>query len=72
MLPLDKLVGFKGNKYILARAVMIAVDKVGNIKGYPEDDEKWKIVPNVLGMTLREELHYKYDKNDKGNQRKPI
>jgi hypothetical protein len=31
---------------------MKAVEKIANIKDYPEDDISWKVVPNILKMTL--------------------
>jgi len=56
IIPIDKLLTYKGNKYILTRATMAAVDKIGNIKGYPENDSSWKLVPNILKIVLEEKI----------------
>jgi hypothetical protein len=45
------LLNFKGNKYVLAKAAMYAIDKVVNMKGYVEET-KDKPVPNILEMVL--------------------
>ncbi len=37
---------------------MMMVDRLGNIKGYPEEDENWKVVPNILHLLLNDNLHY--------------
>jgi hypothetical protein len=65
MIPLDKLVSLRKNKYIFSRACMVVIDKTGNIKGYPETEngENWKIVPNILKMMLDEEINYTLDLN---------
>lgn len=39
---------------------MKAVEKIANIKHYPEDDISWKVVPNILKLTLNETIHYVY------------
>ena len=57
IIPMDKLLIYKENRYILARAAMNAVDKIGNIKDYPEGQIKWKVVPNILKLILDEKLH---------------
>jgi len=61
IIPLDKLLVYNGNKYIFTKAVMKAVDKVGNINDYPESDLNWKVVPNVLKLTLDESVKFIYD-----------
>lgn len=61
MIPLDKLVSLRRNKYIFSRACMVAVDKIGNIKGYPEGDDSWRIVPNIMKLMLDEEVQYELD-----------
>ncbi len=60
ILPLGKLLTYEGNKYILTRASMEAVDKISNMKTYPEDGTSWKIVPNILKLVLDEEVNYEY------------
>lgn len=61
IIPLDKLLVYSENKYIFTKAVMKAVDKVGNINDYPESDLNWKVVPNVLKLSLDEKIKFKYD-----------
>lgn len=61
IIPLDKLMTLRGNRYIFTRATMIMVDKMGNIKDYPESDENWKVVPNILKLVLDEKLNFKYE-----------
>ncbi len=61
IIPLDKLMALRGNRYIFTRATMIMVDKMGNIKDYPESDENWKVVPNILKLVLDEKLNFKYE-----------
>ena len=56
IIPIDKLLTYKGNKYILTRATMAAVDKIGNLRGFPEDENSWKIVPNILKFVLEEKI----------------
>lgn len=61
IVPLDKLLAFEGNKYIFSRAAMVIVDKLENIKDYPEDD-KGKVVSNVLDLLLSEKVKYNLKK----------
>lgn len=58
IIPLKKLVAFNRNKYIFSRASMIVIDKVGNVQGFPDEEEGWKIVPNILKMMLDESIKY--------------
>jgi len=58
IIPLDKLIEYSGNKYVFTRATMQAVDKIANIKDYPEDNLNWKVVSNVLKIMLDEELKF--------------
>jgi len=60
IIPLDKLQVYNKNKYIFTRAAMVAVDKVANIKDYPESDHNWKIVPNILKIALEEGVKIDY------------
>ncbi|HOO71867.1 MAG TPA: hypothetical protein PK926_08890 [Spirochaetota bacterium] len=60
IIPLDKLLAYNGNKYVFSKASMKAVEKIANIKHYPEDDISWKVVPNILKLTLNETIHYVY------------
>jgi hypothetical protein len=52
---------YAGNKYIFTRANMQAVDKVANIKGYPEENLNWKVVPNILKAVLDEDVKFTFD-----------
>ena len=61
IIPLDKLLVYNKNKYVFTKAVMRAVDKVANIKDYPENDLNWKVVPNVLKLSLDENIKFTYD-----------
>ncbi len=61
IIPLDKLLIYNKNKYVFTKAVMKAVDKVANIKDYPETDLNWKVVPNVLKLSLEENVKFLYD-----------
>ncbi len=56
IIPLDKLQVYSENKYIFTRAAMSAVDKVANLEDYPESNHSWKIVPNILKLTLEEQV----------------
>ncbi|MDY6934230.1 MAG: hypothetical protein SVZ03_08415 [Spirochaetota bacterium] len=58
ILPLDKLVAFQGNRYILCRAAMNAVGKKGNIQGYPEEDGTTKVVSHILNLILSDRVKY--------------
>ena len=56
IIPLDKLMMYSGNKYIFSKATMRAVDKISNIRDYPEENLNWKVVPNILKLVLDEEI----------------
>jgi hypothetical protein len=58
IIPLDKLLFYNKNKYVFTKAAMRAVDKVSNIRNYPEKDTNWKVVPNVLKMILNEDVNF--------------
>lgn len=58
IIPLDKLLTYNDNKYIFTKASMAAVEKIGNIRDYPEDDFSWKVVPNILKLTLDEDIKF--------------
>lgn len=58
IIPLDKLLFYNNNKYIFTKAAMKAVDKVSNIRNYPEKDTNWKVVPNVLKLILNEDVNF--------------
>ncbi|MFW6365140.1 MAG: hypothetical protein ACOC2H_01555 [Spirochaetota bacterium] len=62
IIPLDKLNSFKKNKFEFSKAAMMAVTRLKNIKGYPEPDLNWKIVPNILKMMLDEDIQYQRSK----------
>ena len=56
IIPLEKLMVYKENKYYFTKAAMRAVDKVGNIRPYPEQDLNWKVVSNVLKLLVDGEI----------------
>lgn len=58
IIPLDKLLSNSGNKYVFTKACMAAVDKIGNMKSYPETDRNWKVVPNILKLMLKEDVKF--------------
>ena len=58
IIPLDKLLFDNTNKYVFTKAAMRAVDKVSNIRDYPEKDTNWKVVPNVLKLILNEDVKF--------------
>lgn len=60
IIPLDKLLTYNKNKYIFSRAIMEAVEKIGNMKSFPEDETKWKVVPNILKLMLNNEIKFIY------------
>ncbi len=62
IIPLDKLLRYNTNKYIFTRATMEAIEKIGNIKKFPTDDTKWKVVPHVLNLVLSEDVKFIYTK----------
>ena len=62
IIPLDKLLTLNTNRYIFTKGVMKAVDVVGNIRAYPEEDLNWKVVPNVLKLALESEIKMVYNK----------
>lgn len=68
IIPLDRLVAYNQNRYIFSRAAMTAVDKLGNIREYPEKDSNWKVVPHIMFFMLNEKL--KHNLNEDDNQEK--
>ena len=64
IIPLNKLLTLKVNKYVFTKATMSAVEKIGNIKDYPEDNKSWKVVPNILKLTLDEKIKYDFEEKD--------
>ncbi|TFH43126.1 MAG: hypothetical protein E4G96_01870 [Chrysiogenales bacterium] len=64
IIPLNKLLTYSENKYIFTRASMDAVEKIGNMKKFPQDDSKWKVVPHIMKLMLEEDLHFEYHGDD--------
>lgn len=58
IIPLDKLLTYNKNKYIFSRATMEAVEKIGNMRTFPEDETKWKVVPNILKLMLNNDVKF--------------
>lgn len=64
IIPLSKLLVYGGNKYIFTRACMDAVEKIGNMRKYPQDDSKWKVVPHILRLSLDGDFKFEYRGNE--------
>jgi hypothetical protein len=62
IIPLDKLLRYNSNKYIFTRATMESVEKIGNIRKFPDDESKWKVVPHVLRLVLQEDVKFIFNK----------
>lgn len=58
IIPLDKLVSYDGNRYIMTRAAMVAVDRVEALTDMMVEGEEWKIVPNILRLTLEGKIKF--------------
>jgi len=66
IITLDKLLTYGGNRYVFTKAAMKAVEKIGNIREYPEDDSvKWKVVPNILKLMLNKNLNVDFSNEGK-------
>ncbi len=64
IIPLDKLLTHSENKYVFVRGAMETVERVANLKNYPEEALSWKVVQNVLKTVLNEEVKYKLESPD--------
>ena len=63
IIPLDKLLTYRENKYIFTRAAMNSIDRIGNMNVYPENEESWKVVPNILKLMLDEKVQFQLEEN---------
>ncbi len=63
IIPFEKLLSVKDNKYVFTKALMRAVDKIGNIKEYPEENINWKVVPNIIKLVMEGKLKYGVTEN---------
>lgn len=63
IIPFEKLLSIKDNKYVFTKALMRAVDKIGNIKDYPEENINWKVVPNIIKLVMDGKLKYNITEN---------
>ncbi len=61
IIPLDKLISYDENRYILTRASMETVDRIESLTGELIEGEEWKIVPNVLRLVLGEKVKYVHE-----------
>ena len=61
IIPLDKLLTYRENKYVFTRAAMNSVDRIGNMSVYPENEESWKVVPNILKIVLDEKVQFQLE-----------
>jgi hypothetical protein len=64
IIPLNKLIAYKGNRYVFTRAAMNVVDKLGNVKEYPEEDTNWKVVPNILDLMFDGKINYTIEEEE--------
>ena len=64
IIPLDKLLTYSENKYVFVRGAMETVERVANLKNYPEEALSWKVVQNVLKTVLSEEVKYVLESPD--------
>jgi hypothetical protein len=64
IIPLNKLIAYKGNRYVFTRAAMNVVDKLGNVKEYPEEDTNWKVVPNILDLMFDGKIKYTIEEEE--------
>lgn len=64
IIPLNKLIAYKGNRYVFTRAAMNVVDKLGNVKEYPEEDTNWKVVPNILDLMFDRKINYTIEEEE--------
>lgn len=60
IIPLDDLLSYDDNRYIFTRAAMEAVEKIGNMKKFPDDDTRWKVVPHILRLMLNGDLKFEF------------
>jgi hypothetical protein len=58
IIPFEKLLSVKENKYVFTKALMRAVDKIGNIKDYPEEHVNWKVVPIIIKLVMDGKVKY--------------
>ncbi len=68
IIPLDKLLKYDKNRYIFTKSTMEAVEKIGNMKKFPENETKWKVVPHILKLMLNEDVKFEYHKDDEGEK----
>ena len=64
IIPLDKLLTYDDNRYILTKAMMKAVDRINNVKNYPEENINWKVVPNIIKLMIDDKIKFVYDPNE--------
>ncbi|OHD71535.1 MAG: hypothetical protein A2W19_16150 [Spirochaetes bacterium RBG_16_49_21] len=57
---MDKLLTYEKNRYIFTRSTMEAVEKIGNMNKFPEDDTNWKVVPHILRLMLNDDVKFEY------------
>jgi DNA-directed RNA polymerase subunit K/omega len=52
IIPLDKLISFDENRYVMTRVAMATVDRIESLTEDMVEGEQWKIVPNVLRLMM--------------------
>lgn len=58
IIPLDKLISFDENRYVMTRVAMAAVDRIESLTPVLVEGEQWKIVPNVLRLLLNGSIQH--------------
>ena len=61
IIPLEKLLSYKENKYVFSRSAMMAVDKKDKIEDFPENLPAWKTVPAVLKLLLDDKIKVHFE-----------
>jgi hypothetical protein len=65
IIPLDKLISYNENKYAFTKAMMLTIEKIGNIPEYPEEEDiKWKVVPNIIKLHFEGKVKFLMDTRD--------
>ena len=64
---LNKLLSIKENKYIFSKAVMKAIEKIGNVKDYHLEENE-KVVIKTLNLILDDKIKYYLVANKEKNK----
>ena len=64
---LNKLLSIKENKYVFSKAVMKAIEKIGNVKDYRLEENE-KVVIKTLNLILEDKIKYYLVDNKEKNK----